>query len=140
MAKYVRDLMNKQPIRLEASASASDAARQMKRANIGAVIVEEDGRACGIVTDRDIVVRAIADGKNPATTPLSDICSSVLATVSPDDSLDQAVEVMREKAIRRVLVVDPKQQAVGIVSLGDLAVDRDASSALGEISAAPPSP
>ena len=110
----------------------------MRDDNVGAVIVEDAGKICGIVTDRDIAVRAVAQERDPRTTPLSEICSKALTTLSPDDDVDRAVQMMREKAIRRVPVVDARKQAVGILSLGDLAVERDARSVLGQISAAPP--
>ena len=71
-------------------------------------------------------------------TPVSAISSKDLTAVAPDDDIDRAVQVMREKAIRRVLVVDGRNQAVGILSLGDLALEKDARSVLGQISAAPP--
>jgi hypothetical protein len=89
----------------------------MRDADIGDVIVIENNQICGMVTDRDIVVCAVAEAWDPATTTLADICSHALTTVSPTDSIEQAV---------------------GIVSLGDLAVERDPSSALGDISSAPP--
>jgi CBS domain-containing protein len=139
MAKQVRELMSKQPIKLPSTAPVIEAARQMKAADVGAVIVEKDSKPCGIVTDRDITVRAVAGGKNPSTTPLSDVCSKDLTTLSPDDDIDRAIQIMRQKAIRRVLVVDSQNHAVGILSLGDLAIERDSKSVLGQISAAPPS-
>jgi CBS domain-containing protein len=139
MAKQVRELMSKQPIKLQSSAPVIEAARQMRVADVGAVIVEEDSRPCGILTDRDIAVRAVAEGKDPATTPLSEVCSKDLTTLSPDDDLDRAVQLMRDKAIRRVLVVDSQNHAVGVLSLGDLAIERDSMSVLGQISAARPS-
>jgi len=139
MAKKVRDLMNKQPIKLQASASVVEAARQMQSANVGAVIVEDGGgKPCGIVTDRDITLRAVAQGRDPATTLLSEVCSNGLTTLSPDDDLDRAIQIMREKAVRRLLVVDSQNKAVGVLSLGDLAIARDSQSVLGQISAAAP--
>jgi CBS domain-containing protein len=138
MAKQVRELMSKQPIKLAGSLPVVEGARQMRAANVGAIIIEKDGKLCGIVTDRDIAVRIVADGRDPNTTPLSEICSKDLTTVSPDDDLDRVVQLMREKAIRRVPVVDSRNQVVGILSLGDLARDRDSRSVLGQISAAPP--
>jgi CBS domain-containing protein len=101
------------------------------------LIVIENNQVCGIVTDRDIVVRTVAEARDPATTTLADICSHALTTVRTTDSIEQAVQLMRAKAIRRLPVVEGGQ-AVGIVTLGDLAVERDPSSALGDISAAPP--
>jgi CBS domain-containing protein len=138
MAKQVRELMSKQPIKLQRSVPVIEAARQMRAANVGAVIVEDGGRLCGIVTDRDITLRAVAEGRDVNTTPLSDVCTSSVTTLSPDDDLDRAIQVMREKAVRRLLVVDSQNKAVGMLSLGDLAMDRDARSVLGQISAAPP--
>jgi CBS-domain-containing membrane protein len=79
----------------------------------------------------------VAEAQDPATTTLADLCSHSLVTVTPTDSVEQAVRLMRTHAIRRVPVV-VRGQAVGIVSLGDLAVERDPHSALGGISAAPP--
>jgi CBS domain-containing protein len=138
MAKKVRDLMNSQPIKIPSSSPITEAAKRMRAANVGTVIVEEDGHSCGIVTDRDIAVRAVADGRNLDATPVSAICSKVLITVSPDDDLDRAIEMMRDRAIRRLLVVDARNDTIGILSLGDLAKERDARSVLGQISAAPP--
>jgi CBS domain-containing protein len=138
MAKLVRDIMKTQPIRLQGSTPVIEAARQMFDANVGAVIVADDGKIAGIVTDRDITMRVVAQGRDPSTTSLAQICSCNVATLSPDDEIDRAVQVMRDNAIRRVPVVNSRNEAVGIVSLGDLALERDPRSALGQISAAPP--
>ena len=138
MAKRIRELMSQQPIKLTSSSPVAEAARRMRAANVGAIVVEENGHPCGIVTDRDIAVRAVADGRDPETTPVSAISSKEITAVSPDDDLDRAIQIMREKAIRRLLVVDAKNETVGILSLGDLALERDAKSVLGQISAAPP--
>lgn len=92
---------------------------------------------CGIVTDRDIVIRALAVGKDPSETLLGEICSRDLQTVSAEDSVGDVVRLMSEKAIRRVPVVE-EGRPVGIVSLGDLAATQDPDSALADISSAPP--
>jgi CBS domain-containing protein len=137
MAQQIRELMTPNPVTLPGTASVHEAARAMRAADIGDVIVIENNQVCGIVTDRDIVVRTVAEARDPATTTLADICSHALTTVRTTDSIEQAVQLMRAKAIRRLPVVEGGQ-AGGIVSLGDLAVERDPSSALGDISAAPP--
>ncbi len=138
MAKKIREYMTPDPVVLPETATAVDAAQQMRDASIGAVIVQRDGQVCGIVTDRDIVVRALAAGRDATQTPLGDICShDDLATVGPDDDLGKAIRLMRDKAIRRLPVIDGGLP-VGIVSLGDLAAEREPDSALGTISAAPP--
>jgi len=137
MTQSVRDVMTANPIALPATSSVVDAARTMRDANIGNVIVVDNGQICGIVTDRDITVRGVAEGKDVSSLKLRDICSQEITTLSPTDSVDDAVRLMREKAVRRLPVVEGGKP-VGIVSLGDLAVERDPHSALGNISAAPP--
>jgi CBS domain-containing protein len=137
MASTVRDIMTTDITTLTSGDSLVEAARRMRDADAGDVLVVDDGQLRGIVTDRDIVTGAIADGQDPDSTSLSQVCSSELVTVSPDDDVRRAVELMRERAVRRLPVVEGGK-AVGIVSLGDLAVERDPDSALAEISAAAP--
>jgi CBS domain-containing protein len=137
MPQRIHDVMTPNPVTLPGTTSVQDAARAMRDQAIGDVIVIEHNQVCGIITDRDIVVRTVAEEQDPATTTLADICSHSLLTVLPTDSVEQAVRLMRTHAIRRLPVVDGGK-AVGIVSLGDLAVERDPDSALGEISAALP--
>jgi CBS domain-containing protein len=142
MAKQVRELMNKQPIKMSGRTTVMEAARQMRDADVGAVLVTEDlsdgTRLAGIVTDRDITVRAIGHGLDPSTTVLRDICTSTTTTLGPDDDIERAIAIMRDKAIRRIPVVDDTNRAVGILSLGDLAREREPRSVLGQISAARP--
>jgi CBS domain-containing protein len=99
--------------------------------------VKSDDRLHGILTDRDIVVRVLAEGLDPDQTRVGDICSRVLTTVSPDDGVSHAVRVMREKAIRR-LPVEAGGRVIGMLTIGDIAVERDVGSVLADISAAPP--
>jgi CBS domain-containing protein len=132
----IGDIMTSQPITLPASASVLEAACAMRDSNIGDVIVADNEQICGIITDRDVVVRVTAEGREPARTQLAEICSQDLTTVSPTDSIDHAVQLMRQRAIRRLPVVE-NGRAVGIVSIGDLALERDPTSALSDISAAP---
>jgi CBS domain-containing protein len=137
MAQHLRDIMTQKPLTLQTSDTITAAARTMRDGNIGDVVVLEDGQICGILTDRDIVIRALAEGMDPSRTTVGQVCSRELTTLSPDDSIAQAVSIMRDKAIRRLPVVEDGRP-IGIVSLGDLAVEREPDSALGGISAAPP--
>lgn len=132
----VRELMKTNLTQLDAGATALDAARCMRDADIGDVLVTENGKLRGIVTDRDLVVRCLAE-QGSTDIKVGELCSTDLVTLTPDDEIDKAVRLMSEKAIRRLPVVDG-EKAVGIVSLGDLAVARDRESALGQISAASP--
>ncbi len=135
MAQKISEVMTGNPTVLDANATVAEAARAMRDRGIGDVVVNEDGRLCGIVTDRDIVVRAVADERAPGDVRLRDVCSADLVTVKPDTTVEEAVRLMREKALRRLPVVQGND-VVGIVSLGDLAIERDPDSALGGISAA----
>lgn len=134
----VRDVMSANPCVVSPTTSVLEAAQIMRGNDIGDVIVLEDERLFGIVTDRDIVVRALAEGADPETTPVGSICSRDLSTIEPDASVGQAVQLMREKAIRRLPVVDHDGFVMGVLSIGDIAVERDRLSTLGDISAAPP--
>lgn len=137
MTQQLREVMTPNPTTMQADTTLVEAANTMKTADIGNAIVLDNGQVCGIVTDRDIVVRAIAEGRDPKNTTVGDICSRDLVTLSPNDTVDKAVGMMRDRAVRRLPVVDGGR-AVGIVSIGDLAVERDPNSALADISAAPP--
>jgi CBS domain-containing protein len=134
----VQEVMTARPTTLPVTASVVEAARVMREKDIGDVIVLDEGdQLCGIVTDRDIVVRAVADQQDPAQLKLGEICSRDVTTLSPQDKVGDAVKLMTEKAVRRLPVVD-EGKPVGIVSLGDLAVTHDPDSGLADISSAPP--
>ena len=137
MAQYLREIMTQRPVTVETGDTVIAAARSMRDGNIGVVVVLESGQVQGVLTDRDIVVRALAEGRDPARTSVGEVCSRELTTLAPTDTIEDAVKIMRDKAIRRLPVVEGGRP-VGIVSLGDLAVDRDPASVLGGISAAPP--
>lgn len=133
----VREVMTQNPASVAADTNVIDVARLMKERDIGDVIVMKDGQLCGIVTDRDIVVRALAEHRDISNTPIDQICSRHLFTISPNHSVDEAIKMMREHSVRRLPVVE-NDRVVGVLSIGDLAVERDPGSALGQISAAPP--
>jgi CBS domain-containing protein len=99
------------------------------------VLVAEGDDLKGVVTDRDLVIRGLAAGGDPAQSKIGGIASSVTATVGPDDTLDKAAQIMRERSVRRLPVMEDGRP-VGIVSIGDLAMEKDSESALADISAA----
>jgi CBS domain-containing protein len=136
MQSKLADLMTPEPVTLAHTETLQHAAEQMARGDIGDVVVAENGKVCGLVTDRDIVVRALARGLDPQTTTLQEICQHTVVSLTPEDPPEEAVRQMKEHAIRRIPIVEGGK-AVGIVSLGDLAIDRDKDSALADISAAP---
>ena len=109
----------------------------MKDKDVGPVIVMSDGTLRGIITARDIAIRVVAEGKDPNAVRVEEVASTEVQTISPDDPADEVVRRMRDNAIRRLLVIEG-ERPVGIVSLADLAVQKDPSSALADISNAPP--
>ena len=138
MPERVSEVMTPNPVTLDDTADLFTAAQAMRDNDIGDVIVTgSDGKPCGIVTDRDLVVRGMAEGLDAASATLDDLCNHRLVTVGADDSIASVVKTMEESAIRRLPVME-NGDLVGIVSIGDLAVQRDPKSAIGEISAAPP--
>lgn len=136
-ASTVSEVMTRNPLTLPSTASVAQAARAMRDAHIGVVLVNDgNDKLTGLVTDRDIVVRSVADGQDVNHIPLSRICSKPEHKLAPNDPIDSAVKLMRDANIRRIPVVE-NERCIGIVSLGDLAVERDPDSVLGSISSAP---
>jgi CBS domain-containing protein len=101
----MRDIMSPAPVSLTADASVSAAAQAMKEHGIGTVLVVADGKLSGLVTDRDIAVWVLAENHDPRTTRVGDIGRSDLAVLGPDDDVDQATRLVRERAVRRIPIV-----------------------------------
>src|SRR5947208_13501656 len=137
MAKTVRDVMTKDPVSMSSDSSVTQAAKAMSDFKIGSVVVMEKDMPCGIVTDRDITVRAVATGSDPSKTRLSDICSRSLAAVRPDQSVDDAIQVMKSHDVKRVVVMTGSRLE-GIVSLGDLTSRGEGEDVQDDISRAEP--
>jgi CBS domain-containing protein len=136
MAQSIREVMTPDPHTVRADATLQDAAREMQRDDIGAVLVEDNGAVAGILTDRDIVVRAIAEGRDPSSTRVADVATRDVKTLTPDSHVEDAIRIVREQNVRRIPVVQDGRPA-GIVSIGDLAIERDPESALADISSEP---
>jgi CBS domain-containing protein len=129
----VRDVMTSDPLTIRASEAVTQAASLMRDNGIGALIVMQNDELLGIVTDRDITIRIVAEGHDPSTTQAA---STDLETLSPDADAKEAAQRMSDRAIRRLPVVE-NGRPVGILSLGDLAIEMDAEKALTDISSAP---
>ena len=139
MSATVRDVMTPGPIGVDYDQSIGEAARTMRDWGVGAVLVVSDQSLCGLVTDRDLVVRAVAESKGPEE-PVGPLSSGNLIGVNADDDAEVAARLMREHAVRRLPVIDNGQVA-GMVSLGDLdplAMADDPASALAALSQARP--
>jgi len=136
MAQSIREVMTADPRTVRSDATLQDAAREMKSGDIGAVLVEDGGSVAGILTDRDIVVNAVAEGRDPSSTKVSDVATRDVKSLTPDSSVEDAIRIVREQNVRRIPVLQDGRPA-GIVSIGDLAIERDPNSALADISSEP---
>jgi CBS domain-containing protein len=132
----VGDIMTPAPIGVYYSQTIGETARIMRDTQVGAVLVVNDGELSGVVTDRDLVVRGLAEGEGPES-PVGPLCSGDLVGVAADADVAKAEQLMREHAVRRLPVVSDGQ-VVGIVSMGDLAVSVDADSPLAAVTRAQP--
>ncbi len=120
MGKIIRDVMTPSPQTVQAGSPATEAAKLMKEAHAGMIPVVENGRLLGAVTDRDIVLRVVAEGKDPMSTTAGDIASIDLITVTPDQDLDEAMKLMARHQIRRLPVVEDGR-LIGVVAQADVA-------------------
>lgn len=134
MATLVREVMTREVCELPPSSTVTEAARVMRDRDLGDVVVAEGGRPLGVVTDRDIVVRAVAEGDGGGLR-LGEMLSRQLRTVAPDASLEDAARCMREAAVRRLVVVE-HGRAVGILGMGDLLAELEPGSTVAEVTRA----
>jgi CBS domain-containing protein len=132
----VGDIMTPAPVGVYYTQTIGETARIMRDTQVGAVLVVNDGALSGVVTDRDLVVRGLAEGEGPES-PVGPLCSGDLVGVAADADVTQAEQLMREHAVRRLPVVSDGE-VVGIVSMGDLAVSADTDSPLAAVSRAEP--
>jgi CBS domain-containing protein len=136
--REIRQVMTAPAEAVRKTATVLEAARLMKMRDIGDVLVEdEQGRLAGIITDRDVAIRATAEGADPKTTKVENAYTEDVTALAPTDTVHDAVRLMRSKDVRRLPVVEAGK-AVGIVSLGDISVQTAPSSLLADISTATP--
>ena len=120
MGTSIKEVMTRDVRACEPNATVAAAAKVMAQEDVGPVPIVEDGRLVGIVTDRDIVVRVVAEGRDPNATTVKEIASTDLVTVSPGDDLDEALNLLAERQVRRLPVVEG-DRLVGIVAQADVA-------------------
>lgn len=135
--QQLKDLMSRDVKVISPDMSIGEAAQKMRDGDFGMLPVGEDDRMIGTISDRDIAIRAVAEGKD-AGTSVRDVMSEGVAWAYEEDSVEQAVKLMSERQVRRLPVVNRNKRLVGIVALGDFAVEisdlRPAAEALAEIS------
>ena len=122
MARLVADAMTRRVVYLPADTPLDEAAQAMRDQGIGDVVVTKGPAMSGIVTDRDIVVRAVAEGLSPAKTTLEAIATRELIMIEESATVEEAVQAMRSRAVRRLVVCDADRNAVGLLSLSDIAL------------------
>lgn len=119
----VRDIMTRDVQCVQPETSLDEAARRMRDLDVGPLpVCGEDDRLAGIVTDRDITVRAVAEGKDPRSTKVRDVMTPGILYCFEDQDVVEAAETMEDKQVRRLVVLDHNKRLAGIISLGDLAV------------------
>lgn len=135
--QQLKDLMNRDVKVISPDATLAEAARQMRDGDFGMMPVGENDRLIGTISDRDITIRAVADGKD-AGTKVREVMSEGVAWAYEDDTVERAAQIMSKHQVRRLPVVNRDKRLVGIVALGDFAVEssdiRPAAEALSEIS------
>ena len=122
MMSYIRivDFMKKEPVITDPDLTISNAARMMSRNSIGSLILVQDEKPYGIVTERDLVRRVIAAGKDPETVKVSEVCSRPVLTMAEDDMLEDAIDMMRAHKVRRIVVVNGEGKVSGVLTTDDL--------------------
>jgi CBS domain-containing protein len=126
MGKSILEAMTSNPCAIEADRSVAYAAQMMKQEDVGLAPIVENGRLVGMLTDRDIVVRVVAEGKDPDTVSASDVASSDLVTIDPQQDLDEALALMARHQVRRLPVVEDDGRLVGVVAQADVAEEAKA--------------
>jgi CBS domain-containing protein len=124
MAKSVRDEMTEDPRSIGASASVVEAAQLMREQHIGSLPITDDEKLVGVITDRDITTRVVAEAADPQSTSVGDVHSRDLITVEPDTDLEEALQLMARHQVRRLPVVE-SDRLVGIVAQADIALSEN---------------
>lgn len=136
----INEVMSSDVQTISPDATIEEAAQEMRDGDFGLLPVGDEEQLLGVITDRDIAIRAVAEGRGPGT-PVSEIMSEGVIWAYEDDSIEEAAEIMSDNQIRRLPIVNAEQRLVGIVSLGDFAVDASdigpVADALTEISSPP---
>lgn len=121
MGKSIRDLMTENPRAIDADKPVAHAAKLMRDENVGLAPIVEGDRLVGTLTDRDIAIRVVAEGRDPEATTAREVASTEVVTVDPDQGLDEALRLMAQHQIRRLPVVEEDGRLVGIVAQADVA-------------------
>jgi CBS domain-containing protein len=125
MAHDIRDVMTSNPCTIDADKSVAYAAKMMREEDVGLAPIVEDDRLVGMLTDRDITIRVVADGRDPKQVRVKEVASSQLVTVNPQQDLDEALRIMAKHQVRRLPVIEEGGRLVGVVAQADIAREGD---------------
>jgi CBS domain-containing protein len=125
VGKGIREVMTSNPRTIESGTPVAEAAKLMRDEDVGLAPVVEGDRLVGTLTDRDIAIRVVAEGKDPASTPVREVASTDVVTVTPEQDLDEALSLMAQHQVRRVPVVEQDGRLVGVVAQADVARQSD---------------
>jgi CBS domain-containing protein len=125
MAKIVRDAMTSNPCTIDADKDVAYAAKMLKDEDVGVAPIVEGQKLVGILTDRDIAIKVVAEGKDPQSTKARDVASTNVLTVDPQQDLDEALRLMAQHQVRRLPVVEEDGKVVGILAQADVALQSD---------------
>ena len=121
MAKAIRELMTKNPCAIDADKPVAYAAKMMRDEDVGLAPIVEGQKLVGTLTDRDIAIRVVAEGKDPETTSVREVATTRLVTIDPDQDLDEALRLMAKNQVRRLPVVEEDGRLAGVVAQADVA-------------------
>lgn len=137
MAKTIRDLMTKDPCTIDADKPVAHAAKMMRDEDVGLAPIVEGQKLIGTLTDRDIAIRVVAEGKDPQSTTVREVATTRLVTIDPDQDLDEALRLMAKNQVRRLPVVEEDGRLAGVIAQADVArhaSDRQTGEVVEEIS------
>jgi CBS domain-containing protein len=125
MGQSIKNVMTSNPCSIDAEKSVAYAAKMMKEEDVGLAPIVEGDKLIGMLTDRDIAIRVVAEGRNPDQTKVRDVASKQVVTIDPQQELDEALRIMAKHQVRRLPVVEEDGKLVGVVAQADIAREGD---------------
>jgi CBS domain-containing protein len=125
MGQSIRDVMTSNPCTIDAEKSVAYAAKMLRDEDVGLAPIVEGDKLIGMLTDRDIAIRVVAEGRDPGQVKVRDVASKQVVTIDPQQDLDEALRIMAKHQVRRLPVVEEDGQLVGVVAQADIAREGD---------------
>ena len=125
MGQIIKDVMTSNPCSIDAEKSVAYAAKMMREEDVGLAPIVEGDKLIGMLTDRDIAIRVVAEGRNPEQVKVADVASKQVVTIDPQQDLDEALRIMAEHQVRRLPVIEEGGKLVGVVAQADIAREGD---------------